>query len=78
MQLTQEIIFFENPVIVNIQFQIGDQNSNLKLKSVNLDKNPEIEGQITAIKGQYLFLGEQVFNMRRHEGYLVNMEINNS
>ncbi|APJ05096.1 hypothetical protein AXG55_05445 [Silvanigrella aquatica] len=75
LNLSNEIKLIENPVIVAIQFNLNENNANAKYKSINLDKNPEIEGVITGIKGQYLFFGEQVFNMRRHEGYVVNMEI---
>jgi len=45
-----------------------------KVKSVKLDNEQEIEGILTAIKGQYLiFDNENVFNVRSHNGY--NAEI---
>ncbi|MFK7969573.1 MAG: DUF2797 domain-containing protein [Bacteroidia bacterium] len=47
-----------------------------KVKSVNLDKLPEISGTLLGIKGQYLMLDEgRVFNVRRHSGYRVNLSI---
>lgn len=46
------------------------------VKSHNLDKIPEIEGKLEAIKGQYLiFDGGRVINIRKYGGYLVDVEI---
>ena len=73
LNLKNEIIIFDFPVLMNLHYNIP--NEPLKYKSINLDKNPEINGTITGIKGQYIFLGENVFNMRRHEGYLVDIEL---
>ena len=43
-----------------------------KVKSLTLDKNPQIEEKLVGIKGQYLlFDNNTVFNVRRHSGYLV-------
>lgn len=45
-----------------------------KVKSITLDKVPVVEGVLKGIKGQYLLLeGGQVFNMRRHTGYHVEI-----
>ncbi|MBW2962342.1 DUF2797 domain-containing protein [Mesonia aestuariivivens] len=47
-----------------------------KLKSLNLDKNPDFQGKLKGIKGQYLiFEDNTVFNVRSNEGYKVNLEI---
>lgn len=47
-----------------------------KIASCTLDKNPEIEGVLTGIKGQYLCLGSGNFiNVRGHEGYVVEIDI---
>ena len=44
-----------------------------KIKSVTLDKNPILEGELLGIKGQYLLLDEdRVFNIRSHEGYIAD------
>ena len=46
-----------------------------KVKSVNFDKVPMIEGKLTGIKGQYLMFDyEFVFNVRKHAGYLLSLE----
>ncbi|MEM9832974.1 MAG: DUF2797 domain-containing protein [Bacteroidota bacterium] len=43
-----------------------------KVKSISLDKQPEIEGRLTGIRGQYWLLGDgRVFNVRNHGGYYV-------
>lgn len=58
------------------QFRIRYPLSEMpeKFVSLNLEKTPEIHSEILGIKGQYLFLTEGVFNMRRHSGYLVDIE----
>ncbi len=73
LNLKNDITIFESPVIMDLHFDTP--SDILKYKSINLDKNPEISGIITGIKGQYIFLGENVFNMRRHEGYIVDIEL---
>lgn len=61
----EKIYHFEYPVIKYPQ----------KIKSLSFDKQPEIEGKITGIKGQYLLLNNQfVFNVRKHTGYLTKIE----
>ncbi len=48
-----------------------------KVKSLNLEKNPEFSGVLMGIKGQYLiFADDTVFNVRGNEGYYVNLQIN--
>ena len=47
-----------------------------KVKSHNLDKEPELKGKLEAIKGQYLlFEGGIVINIRKFGGYFVDLEI---
>lgn len=48
----------------------------LKAKSLNLDKTNELEAKLMGIKGQYLlFENGIVFNVRSHEGYIVNLYV---
>src|SRR5690554_90956 len=54
-------LFFEYPVL---QYPT-------KVKSLNLDKTPKIEGQLLGIKGQYLLLDTGVINLRKYAGYEV-------
>lgn len=45
-----------------------------KVKSVGFDKLPEIDGKLLGIKGQYLLLDQdRVLNIRKHQGYLINI-----
>lgn len=47
-----------------------------KINVFTLDKNPEFEGILNGIKGQYLsFEGGNFINIRGHEGYVAEMEI---
>lgn len=40
-----------------------------KVKSFNLDTNPEVSGILEGIKGQYLLLDTGVINLRKYSGY---------
>ena len=44
--------------------------------SFNLDKNPNLEGILLGIKGQYLIFDTGVINIRKYAGYKISMEIN--
>lgn len=56
--------------IWNLEFPSLDTPT--KVKSVRLEKQPQLEGVLTGIKGQYLILDNQhVFNVRNHAGYFV-------
>ncbi len=47
-----------------------------KIKSITFDKTDRIEGILTGIKAQYLILdNENVINIRKHRGYLVDIEL---
>ena len=46
-----------------------------KVKSFNLDKNPEVSGNLQGIKGQYLIFDSGVINIRKYAGYEVELEI---
>jgi hypothetical protein len=47
-----------------------------KIKSINIEKTPLIEGEITGIKGQYIIIDNlYVFNVRKYTGYNFEIEI---
>ncbi|MBW4936048.1 DUF2797 domain-containing protein [Marinobacter sp. F4206] len=46
-----------------------------KIKTHNLDKNPEVEGVLEGIKGQYLILDTGVINIRKFTGYEVRFRV---
>ncbi|WP_290585430.1 DUF2797 domain-containing protein [Alicyclobacillus sp.] len=45
------------------------------LTALSLDKQPRVEGTVTAIKGQYLLLDCGVLNVKRHAGYHVQISL---
>ena len=46
-----------------------------KVNSIDLEKNQSVEGILNGIKGQYLiFNGGDVINIRKHNGYLVDLD----
>ncbi len=48
----------------------------VKIKSINLDKEPVFEGTLLGIKGQYLMLDQdRVINMRKYSGYHLNINV---
>ena len=47
-----------------------------KIKSISLQKESMIEGELVGIKGQYLlFNDDRVFNVRSHQGYIIDILI---
>jgi hypothetical protein len=52
---------------VNFEFPVEAYPQ--KIKSFNLDKNPEAGGLLQGIKGQYLIFADGVINMRKYTGY---------
>lgn len=49
-----------------------------KLTSLNLDKIPEVTGELQGIKGQYLILSTGVINMRKYGGYELEWEMDSA
>lgn len=54
---------------VSIEFPVDKYPE--KIKPLNLDKTPVVEGVLLGIKGQYLILDSGVINIRKYAGYLV-------
>lgn len=71
--LAQDIEVFNDASVFEIEFP-GANQMERKFNSQNLDKSPEISGKIEGIKGQYLIFEHCVVNVRRHEGYVVDLE----
>jgi hypothetical protein len=49
-----------------------------KVKSFNLDANPEVSGTLEGIKGQYLLLDTGVINVRKFSGYEIEFSLDQS
>lgn len=45
-----------------------------KVKALNFDKTPDVEGTLLGIKGQYLLLDSGVLNVRKFGGYEIRFE----
>ena len=63
----QAIEFLADEIPVDICFPVDSYP--VKVKSFNLDKNPEVSGVLHGIKGQYLLLDTGVINIRKFAGY---------
>lgn len=46
-----------------------------KIKALNFDKTPQVEGVLQGIKGQYLLLDCGVLNIRKFAGYQVSLSL---
>jgi len=57
--------------ILKLQFPVKQFPE--KVKPLNLDKTPTIEGVLQGIKGQYLILDCGVLNIRKYAGYQVSL-----
>lgn len=60
--LSEERTVYEFVYPRNLEFEVN-------LRSLSLDKTPEITGTLEGIKGQYLLLDSGVFNVKKHTGY---------
>jgi hypothetical protein len=58
---------------VNIAFPVEVYPE--KIKSFNLDKDPNVKGVLNGIKGQYLIFDTGVINMRKYAGYKLKFHI---
>ena len=67
------ITFLPEEPMVDIQFPVD--HYPVKIKSLNLDKEPVVQGILHGIKGQYLLLDTGVINIRKYSGYEINVSI---
>ncbi len=65
------IEFLNDEETVPIQYPVSEYP--IKVKSLNLDKTPEIIGTLLGIKGQYLIFDIGVINIRKYGGYRVEI-----
>lgn len=57
--------------VLNINYPILEAPK--KVTSLGFDKKPVIEGTLQGIKGQYLIFDKGVINMRKHQGYKIEL-----
>lgn len=67
------IIALPNEIVVDIQYPVTQYPE--KVKSLNFDKQEEIEGKLLGIKGQYLILDIGVLNIRKFTGYKLSVTV---
>ena len=68
----QEYIINEDE-LVKLEYPMMDIPE--KIKSFNLDKNPELSGILTGIKGQYIIINNEfVLNVRKYTGYFIRID----
>lgn len=66
----------EDNTITKIQYPVDEYPE--KVKSINLDKNPNFTGTLQGIRGQYWFFEQgQVINIRKYNGYEIELDIEN-
>ena len=46
-----------------------------KVTSLSFDKTPKVEGTLQGIKGQYLIFDTGVINMRKFQGYFIEINV---
>ena len=67
------IEFLDSEPMVSIQYPVESYPE--KVKSLNLDKTPLVEGVLRGIKGQYLILDTGVINIRKYSGYKLDVDL---
>ncbi|MFN5417431.1 MAG: DUF2797 domain-containing protein [Flavobacteriia bacterium] len=66
--------FSEDDTIFEFNYPVTSYPETIK--SLSFDKEIEIEGILTGIKGQYIYLDtERVLNIRKHTGYKISIKI---
>ncbi len=66
-QFGEEVVEVLEEPAVDITYPVLSYPS--KIKSFNLDKDPEASGTLQGIKGQYLIFDTGVINLRKYTGY---------
>ncbi len=61
------VLMLPNEATVAIEYPVLQYPS--KVKALNFDKTPEVNGVLQGIKGQYLLLDSGVINLRKFGGY---------
>lgn len=56
------------------EFNFPIEGTPDKIKQLNFDKTPTIEGVLLGIKGQYLLFEQGVLNIRKHQGFEITLK----
>lgn len=68
----QALQLLEDEPSVSINYPVVEFPT--KVSGHNFDKNPQVEGKLMGIKGQYLLLDTGVLNIRKFGGYHIELE----
>lgn len=68
-----EITICQNEEVTTIRYPVSVYPE--KIKSLSLDKTPEVTGVLKGIKGQYWLLDSGVINIRKFSGYDVRLSV---
>ncbi|MEE8302685.1 MAG: DUF2797 domain-containing protein, partial [Candidatus Tectomicrobia bacterium] len=66
-QFGADVVAVVDEPVVDIAYPV--LNYPTKVRSFNLDKNPQADGILQGIKGQYLIFDTGVINLRKYTGY---------
>ena len=66
-QFGADVVAVVDEPVVDIAYPV--LNYPTKVRSLNLDKNPQADGILQGIKGQYLIFDTGVINLRKYTGY---------
>lgn len=72
--LTPELKEYARPEFEHWTMEYPVQQYPSKITSIKLDRSPQWTGVLEGIRGQYLLTSKGVFNVRAHEGYIVDLE----
>ncbi len=67
----QALKAIDDASVTTIRYPVVDYPD--KIRAVNLDRTPVVEGTLIGIKGQYLILDTCVINIRKHTAYQVEV-----
>ena len=67
----QSITRLKDEAMVQLDYPVEQYRE--KVKALNLEKTPEIEGTLVGIKGQYLIFDIGVLNIRKYTGYQLTL-----
>ena len=68
----EDITLLTDEAVVTIDYPVD--HYPVKVKSFNMDKDPDVAGVLQGIKGQYLLLDTGVINIRKYTGYEIEFD----
>lgn len=72
-QMLSKYIDIESLAAPPLHFNYPLTTYPAKLKTISLDKTPALNGKLMGIKGQYLMFDLGVINIRKHNGFFVEL-----